>query len=388
MPLPLQATPRNEIIGSLSDLLMKGKNALNNVNLPVLGGAGDLLIGESPEFINDVAYKGISAFNKGGNTFQTFRLDPRTLDTAGVIPMASSTAKIGSNVAKKGAKSLSPVANELMSSYLDNIGARAHVLPPEQFRGKLLEGMPNKVIVDGGMQEFGTDQRLVDIARRITEGIGKPYTEQSRYAQVDPSFAKRVASAYESMPDDPTNPAVRASYDALIDETTNQYEALRRAGFKFDFMPESGDIYGNPRNAINDLITNKRMSVFPTEQGFGTITDASQMNPLLRKTGEKWGGKDVLANDLFRAVHDAFGHGKHGVGFRAGGEENAFQAHAKMFSDKALPALTSETRGQNSTVNFGKHGAFNQSASPANTIYADQKAGIMPDWTWLQNIVK
>jgi hypothetical protein len=42
--------------------------------------------------------------------------------------------------------------------------------------------------------------------------------------------------------------------------------------------------------------------------------------------------------------------------------------------------MTAETRGQNSWVNFGPHGEANQIANQAETIYADQKAGILPEW--------
>lgn len=266
-------------------------------------------------------------------------------------------------------------------------GTRSQVLPPKQYRGATLEGMPSKVNVGGAIEEFGTDQRLVDIAKDLTEKKGLLYSPQLKYAEVDPTRATKLANQYELMQNNPSDPKVKKAYDAMINETMDQYEALRKAGYKFDFMPESGDIYGNPRNAINDIVMNKRLSVFPTEQGFGSLVEASQANPLLMKTGEKWGGKDVMANDVFRAVHDVFGHGKYGVGFRAGGEENAFQAHARMYSPEALPAVTSETRGQNSWVNYGPYGEQNRIASPENTIYAEQKTGIMQPWTWQEGLL-
>ena len=262
------------------------------------------------------------------------------------------------------------------------------MLPPSQYVGKPLEGLPGAVDVGGKMEQFGTDQRLVDIARGYTADKGFIYTPQTKYAQVDPQRAAKLADAYEVMANNPNDPKVKKAYKALIEETMGQYEALRKKGYKFDFMPESGDIYGNPRNAINDIVGNKRLSVFPTEQGFGSITQASEANPLLMKIGEKWNGKEVTANDIFRAVHDVFGHGKHGVGFRAGGEENAFQAHARMYSPEALPAVTSETRGQNSWVNYGPYGAQNRVAIPENTIYAEQKTGILPAWAWKEGISK
>jgi hypothetical protein len=261
------------------------------------------------------------------------------------------------------------------------------MLPPKQFVGKPLEGLPSKVDVGGRVEEFGTDQRLVDIAKDITEKKGLIYSPQLKYAEVDPARATRLAEQYTLMQNNPSDPKVKKAYDAMINETMDQYEALRKAGYKFSFMPESGDIYSNPRNAINDIVLNKQLSVFPTEQGFGSLVEASQANPLLMKIGEKWQGKDVTANDVFRAVHDVFGHAKQGVGFRAVGEENAAQAHARMYSPEALPAVMSETRGQNSWVNYGPYGAQNRIATPENTIYAEQKTGLMQPWTWKEGLL-
>lgn len=114
-------------------------------------------------------------------------------------------------------------------------------------------------------------------------------------------------------------------------------------------------------------------------------------NPLLAETGIEWGlgspdgpKRPVTANDLFRAVHDAFGHGLEGAGFRARGEENAWQAHVRLFQGSAVAAITSETRGQNSWLNYGPHGEANRTASVFDTVFAEQKTGIMPDWTWLE----
>jgi len=311
-------------------------------------------------------------------------------------PVVSGANKAAMAVGRAGEKYAEKVVPQIMergglpADILQGMaqGSQSAMLPPSRFIGKPLEGLLSKVDVGGRIEEFGTDQRLVDIAKDLTEKKGLIYSPQLKYAEIDQNRAKRLADAYDKMENNPSNKAVKKSYDAMIEETMEQYEALRKKGYTFSFMPESGDIYGNPRNAINDIVQNQRLSVFPTEQGFGSLVEASQANPLLMKTGEKWGGKDVTANDVFRAVHDVFGHGKHGVGFRAGGEENAFQAHARMYSPEALPAVTSETRGQNSWVNYGPFGEFNRKASPSETIYAEQKTGIMPDWTYIEGLLK
>ena len=53
-----------------------------------------------------------------------------------------------------------------------------------------------------------------------------------------------------------------------------------------------------------------------------------------------------------------------------------------MFSNEAIPALTSETRGQNSWLNYGPHGERNRTALGKDTIFADQKTGLLPSWAW------
>lgn len=147
------------------------------------------------------------------------------------------------------------------------------------------------------------------------------------------------------------------------------------------------DPYPSPKAVLAD-IANGHIWYYRTEDGFGSdaTVDVSD-NPLLEATSERdAAGNVMLVNDVFRVVHDFFGHGLEGAGFRARGEENAWQAHMRLFSASAVPAMTSETRGQNSWVNFGPHGETNRTASAADTIYADQKTGIMPSWTWQEGV--
>lgn len=240
----------------------------------------------------------------------------------------------------------------------------------------------------------GPDPRIVEVAEQYAREAGIRLTRQPEYYRVDPERAARIADAYAEMRHAPQDPVVREAYDNLIKQTTAQYRALEKAGFKFWFIdsnsPSGAEYSSTPWNAIRDMRANQRMGVFPTNDGFGSDADFSpEANPLLADTGLMWpfGGPDgelrpVLANDLFRAVHDAFGHGMEGAGFRADGEENAWQAHARLFTGSALAAATSETRGQNSWVNFGPYGEQNQTASAQTTKYADQKTGLMPAWTW------
>jgi hypothetical protein len=309
----------------------------------------------------------------------------------GVAPVAGLAGKVG-------AKVLGPTAARMTEGYLQRQGLMPGVLPPKRFQGPRLEGMPEAVDVGGRMEQFGTDQRIVDIAKQYMADRGITYSPQKPYAEVDVKRAEKIAKEYAAMKHDPNDPKTKKAYKALAKETQDQYEQLLKAGYKFDFI-RGADPYGNPRNAINDLVMNKRMSVFPTESGFGSSAADISGNPLLARSDLRIANDpNTTYNDLFRAVHDVFGHAKYGVGFRARGEENAFQSHARMYSPEALPAAASETRGQNSWVNYGPFGERNRIASPADTIYADQKTGLMPaytyqeglltDWAWPQGIYK
>lgn len=247
-----------------------------------------------------------------------------------------------------------------------------------------LEGLPGPLKI--GQEHFvpGPIGKIHDVAEQYMREAhpDRPYTPPTKYHPLDPEHSKAIAQAYEDMQHTPNDPATKASYEALIKETADQYQAIKKTGLKIEPIPaDMPDPYAaNPRMAARDVAENNHLWFYPTEQGFGTLSKISD-NPMLRKTGEKIGGHDLLANDMFRVVHDYFGHLKEGHGFRAAGEDNAWRTHAQMYSDIARPAMTTETRGQNSWVNYGPHGEANRKASAADTVYADQKVGLLPEWT-------
>lgn len=239
-----------------------------------------------------------------------------------------------------------------------------------------LKGLPT----EGGKYHNWPEARSVAEAYMAKAGL--PYNPPNTFAKVNPERAKRIADAFEQMKHDPQNPEVKAAYDAMAKETLAQYQAILDSGVTFEFIPKGADdpYKGNPRNMTEDVRINKHMWVFPTDQGFGSGKLDVSDNPLLADSGFKFGDKPATINDIFRAVHDYFGHVKEGVGFRANGEENAWRAHSAMYSPLARKAMTTETRGQNSWVNFGPHGETNKTAKSEDTVYAEQKIGLLPDW--------
>lgn len=263
----------------------------------------------------------------------------------------------------------------------DPIAAAVSAALPEASE---LEPLPNHE-----KKTSGPVPMVVKAARAYAAAAGMPLRRQREYVKVDVARAARIAQAYTDMKHDPNDPAVAAAYKALADETKAQYRYVLATGLKIESMKEGQpDPYPEgPGKHVREDLLNGHLWYYPTKFGFGS--DASfdpSTNPLLEETEFKNdAGETMLVNDLFRVVHDFFGHGMEGAGFGARGEENAWQAHMRLFSESAIPAMTSETRGQNSWVNYGPFGAANR-ADPKNTVYADQKTGVMPSWTWQEGV--
>ena len=263
-----------------------------------------------------------------------------------------------------------------------------------------------------------------EIADRYFErafGRRRPRFFGTRY--LDPEYSKRISDAFIAMDDNVKFGITRAraeevgdtrsleiyeAYEAMINETLAQYEAMLEAGYRVEINNE--EPYGNSAEMIEDLRENKRIKIFSTEAGFGGPTDtlfgipkrARELNPLLAPTEfTDVNGQTLLANDVFRAVHDFFGHAELGNSFGPKGEENAWMVHSRMYSPLARKAMTSETRGQNSYVNFSgvneeievlrvearklrDEGQLQKAEALVARIYdytrfADQKIGLLPD---------
>ena len=247
--------------------------------------------------------------------------------------------------------------------------------------GQDLHGLPGPTHVPGtGPLHFHSHGDIQRIADEYNQAHGLP-PHPKDYVEANPENGARVAQAYEQMQHNPNDPQVRAAYEALKNEVGAQYQHAVNNGYQFEFYPQDRDPYPNsPREALLDLHHNKHMYVYPTAAGYGNDDSAPQDHPLLGDSGERWNGQPVTYNDMFRAIHDFYGHAKEGLGFRANGEENAYRQHAAMFTPPAQQALAAETRGQNSWVNYGPYGAQNQTAGQGDTVYAQQKAGILPSW--------
>ena len=244
---------------------------------------------------------------------------------------------------------------------------------------------------------------VAEIANRYHERIfGSKRPKYEGTTELNTERSKRIAAAFEAMKHEPNNPEVKKAYEAMAKETIDQYQDFLDAGYVVEINNE--EPYANSADMIEDLRKNKRIKIFSTESGFGDdpITPEQRAeNPLLATTEfTDVNGQPMLVNDLFRAVHDFFGHAELGNSFGPKGEENAWNVHSRMYSPLARRAMTTETRGQNSWVNFSgfndeiqklrdkaaklrDEGKIDEAAEVVGEIYdkfkfADQKIGLLP----------
>ena len=236
--------------------------------------------------------------------------------------------------------------------------------------------------------QFTPFKAALDVAKKYMSSKGLKYTPPTKHVIANPERATLIAEEFERMKHDPSNPEVAAAYDAMINETNDQFKYILETGLKVEFIRGTDPYVNGPSDVIADVTENNHIWVYSTRDGFGSNDKFDPTdNPLLRETEFEIDGVKLLANDVFRIVHDYFGHIKTGTTFRATGEENAWQSHASMYTPVARRAMTTETRGQNSWVNYGPDGTINRTATTGDTTFADQKIGLLPRWVSEENRV-
>lgn len=190
------------------------------------------------------------------------------------------------------------------------------------------------------MRQFAPVTAAAEGARAYTHGAYNPQGLENRMA--DPVRGYKVQKAYREAEAASGGRNIRQSYEHMRRGINEQHDFLTRpreqGGLGFQHEVVDHDPYPTPQAMAADVAQGK------------IKTQATRVTgPHHTFTNEE--------NDRFRAVHDVFGHAATGRGFDRNGEEAAFLSHRQMFPKRAIAALASETRGQNSVLNYG-HGNF------------------------------
>jgi hypothetical protein len=260
---------------------------------------------------------------------------------------------------------------------------------PETQTTKLPNTLTSKSPVLGDSGSIMNPVARETASKYFSDRFGSELEPHVGYEPLPVPRLQDLADFLETQEHSPDDPAVRASYEALKRETAEQYLAMVSAGVSIEpWDATKGEPYANSAEMVEDVVKNNHLWFFTTDNGFGE-TGIPDGHPLLENSGLEINGKDLVFNDLFRAVHDYFGHTQQGYQFGPRGEFNAWREHSKMFSSDAQGALAAETLAQNAWVNNGKHirredGTVPKKGdkdfiAPADRPFADQKAFIVPD---------
>ena len=150
------------------------------------------------------------------------------------------------------------------------------------------------------------------------------------------AYAKQMPDLLEQVGAKDYDDLMEKAYRQLAKETDEQFKQLP---YNFSYHRAGEGDYKSSKEMMADVHGNKHLYVF---QG-GDPHDF--LNRIDKATG-------LNENEKFRAVHDLLGHGIYGNQFGPKGEELAYAVHQQMYSPLARLAMASETRGQNSLVNY------------------------------------
>jgi hypothetical protein len=131
---------------------------------------------------------------------------------------------------------------------------------------------------------------------------------------------------------------IPASYEQLGKENAQQLDRMLNQGINLSYHKGDLNYAGSPQ-MLEDALINKHMYTYA----------GGEPHELLNKIDPYTG---LNENQVFRAVHDYYGHGPTGASFGPKGEELAFGSHSQLYSPLAKMAAATETRGQNSFVNY------------------------------------
>jgi len=231
-------------------------------------------------------------------------------------------------------------------------------------------------------------QRVRNVATQYAEMFGLPEPSFIPITVFADEIGAIGADIFDALP--AFDPAAIPYYKKFINETNMQYEALLNSGLQIELVdvdPYTPNQIGH--QAMMQDMERGVLKILSTEGSFGSNVSVDQ-NPMLETSKYvDLNGRTMTNNDVFRAVHDTFGHGMRGNTFGPRGEYNAWLAHKELYSPDAQRVMTTETLGQNTFTNYGQHMRDDTGRiigkgeaghiKPLDRPFADQKVALMPE---------
>lgn len=202
------------------------------------------------------------------------------------------------------------------------------------------------------------DAMLTDLAQAYVDdgGSAGPNIRSAAAATLrfDQNYCRRVADYFERAPLFDLDADLSLGYEAFKRENLRHYRLVRDAGITVRPWLSPGQPYGSSEELRSAVRSAGTLHVYLTSAGHGP-GKVRRDHPMLAPSGITEDGVPFCHNDVFRVVHDVFGHVMSGTGFSPGDELRASFCHMAMYPEAAQPVLFTEQVAQICWFFFGPH---------------------------------
>ncbi|WP_225732134.1 MULTISPECIES: crotonobetainyl-CoA--carnitine CoA-transferase [unclassified Nocardia] len=157
----------------------------------------------------------------------------------------------------------------------------------------------------------------------------------------DEQFCHRVATYFEHAPRMAWEARLAERYARFKRENLRQYRMIVDSGIAVRPWLGEGQPYGGSAQLRQSVRADSVLYVYLTTTAHGPGPAAGD-HPMLEPSGVVVDGVEFRHNDLFRAVHDIFGHVLSRSGFGPRGEFMAAFCHMGMYSAAVHPVVFTE----------------------------------------------
>jgi hypothetical protein len=171
---------------------------------------------------------------------------------------------------------------------------------------------------------------------------------------LDEALCRELADRFDRLPRISWDRTLAGRYRRLKHETRAHYQAVLDAGIDVEPLLGAGQPYRDSAELVRKVRETGTIQVFLTRDGHGP-PGSDGFHPMREPSGVTARDVELTHNDLFRVVHDVFGHVMFGHGFGASGELKAAYTQMALLSENARLAVFTEQVAQTCWFFFGPH---------------------------------
>jgi hypothetical protein len=391
----IRNTPQNSFLGGVANFLAPVSEFLDRdkipESIPFLGGlsAADVTgVKGTESLVRDMSY---GKFPISGASLQTAKVDPRLFDVADVTGLGGAMLQAGKGIARSVAGRIKDTVPNTRSNYETKQDGPFYRVTPRSYGETQGNASRNTGAIGQSSNRTANAGRDRETARGVQElqqggaldrGVVPP-PETNKPFQIAKQYTKQTQGTDFVFPDMPVSSFEKQSAIARVHqlalEGSPEYKAATFDAYQRQ-MPELVEMTGAKNHdefmekaylqfgkEVDEQFKNLPYKLSYHKNGEGNYANSRQMNADLHNNGNLnvyQGGErhdflnkvdketGLTQNEKFRADHDVFGHGVFGNEFGPKGEEIGYGIHSQMFSPLARIPMASETRGQNSLVNY------------------------------------